>query len=93
MLKEKYKSIFASIRDIIIRYDPMDLIKAGAPVDEYDMEVGKILPRLKECLDVDDVNSVMIEIFRDCFNETNFPYMSNIAREVFEVYQTERNRF
>ena len=35
-LKEKYKTDFATVRKLINEFDPTDLIKCGAPLDEYD---------------------------------------------------------
>jgi hypothetical protein len=43
--------------------DPLRLVGAGAPDDEYEPKVGTILPRLSEAHTVDDVRRVLHDEF------------------------------
>ena len=51
MEKRDAKRQFAALREAVSRAlrdaDPIGLIEGGAPVDEYDPEVGTVLPRLR----------------------------------------------
>ena len=56
------------MEDVLRRHDPIELISIGAPHDEYDPEVGTILPRLKEASSARDVQQVLHEEFTKWFN-------------------------
>jgi len=47
-IKKRYGALYDEVSAILYRHDPMGLAPL-APSDEYDPEVGTILPRLKEC--------------------------------------------
>ena len=44
--QELYKDAFAAVREVINKRDPQGLIAAGAPVDEYDAEVGDLVKQV-----------------------------------------------
>ena len=46
-LRAENKALFDEINEILFRHDPMG-ISFGDNTDEYDLEVGTILPRLRE---------------------------------------------
>lgn len=50
-LKAEYGELFDAIAALLFRHDPISIAAAGAPKDEYEPEVGTILPRLK-CLSI-----------------------------------------
>jgi hypothetical protein len=47
-LKEKYRSTYLELSRPVEEADPIQLIAAGAPTDEYGPEVASILSRLHE---------------------------------------------
>jgi len=49
--------------------DPIGLIRGGAPRDEYDPEVGTILPRLRGVTSAEDIQSIVHEEFVNWFGE------------------------
>jgi hypothetical protein len=54
------------VSEILFRHDPMR-INAGSNTDEYDPEVGTILPRLKQCRSAQEVQEVVYEEFESWF--------------------------
>jgi hypothetical protein len=59
-LREQYDGLFAFVRDVVNRHDPVGI--AYTP-DEYEPEVGTILPRLGEAADVDALQRIIHEEF------------------------------
>ena len=59
-VKAKFGPLFDEISAILFRHDPMR-VNFGSNTDEYDPEVGTILPRLKDCRSVRDVQKVVYE--------------------------------
>ena len=53
-VKAKFGPLFDEVSAILFRHDPMH-INYGSNTDEYDPEVGTILPRLKQCRSARDV--------------------------------------
>ena len=61
-LKLKYKSLFDRLSQLLFEADPMD-INYGSNTDEYDPEVGTILPRLESARSLEDVQAIVHEEF------------------------------
>jgi hypothetical protein len=55
-LKERYHLLYDEILDIVFRHDPIG-INFETNADEYEPEVGTILPRLKEAASPNDLRS------------------------------------
>jgi hypothetical protein len=55
-LRNANAELFAQVTAILARHDLMDLVRIGAPEDEYEPEVGTILPRLRDAADAEDVH-------------------------------------
>ena len=86
--KKDYKENFQLIRSVINNLDPMNLIKNGAPKDEYDAEVSLIVAGLKNCKDVKDLQELIHDIFKTNFNEKTVldsDFYSRIAHGIFKV--------
>ena len=49
----------AAVKAAIDEIDPEGLLTIGAPSDEYDPETRTILPRLRDCRSVEDVDRVV----------------------------------
>ena len=65
-VKAEFGPLFQEVSAILFRHDPMH-INAGFNSDEYDPEVGTILPRLKDCRSARDVQKVVYEEFEQWF--------------------------
>ncbi|MHB0935948.1 MAG: hypothetical protein ACYDCO_12685 [Armatimonadota bacterium] len=61
-LKQDYQSLFRQLRDILLAEDPIGIYYDINP-DEYDPEIGSILPRLKNCKSVADMHDVVYQDF------------------------------
>ncbi len=57
---------FMAVREVVISEDPMGLLSMGAPVDEYDPEVGDLVEE-KSAMTAQRVH----EVFREWFGEAN----------------------
>ena len=87
-LKAEYGNLFDSISEILFRHDPVG-INFEVNTDEYDPEVVRILPRLKDCRSVEDVVTVVQEVFRYMFAGSAGPrerYIK-VAQEIWLLWQ------
>lgn len=62
-----YKEIKKKIGGVINRLDPINLISGGAPEDEYDGEVEKIIVLVQNNHDVDSLTEKIYSIFVESF--------------------------
>jgi hypothetical protein len=61
------KRRFAELRDLVTEWDPLGLIEAGAPFDEYDCVVGPLLRRLEAGASVTSLAGYLDKEIRDHF--------------------------
>ncbi len=66
-LKSEYGDFFDTVSEILFRHDPIG-INFESNTDEYEPEVGTILPRLKSCHSAEDLTTVIHEEFRRWFS-------------------------
>ena len=66
-LKREYGTLFDMIAEILFRHDPIG-INFEENTDEYEPEVGTILPRLQHCESVEDVAKVVRQEFLHWFD-------------------------
>jgi hypothetical protein len=88
-LKAEYGKLFDSVSALLFRFDPAGINFEINP-DEYQIEAGTILPRLRHCQSADDVLQVVHEEFIRWFNPvTAGPKESHvqIASEVWQLWQ------
>jgi hypothetical protein len=70
-LKIKYETNFASVRILINLFDPCGLINAGAPSDEYDVLVNKILSFTYDNKTSEELKKMIVyelEYYYGCFD-------------------------
>ncbi|MES1180460.1 MAG: hypothetical protein ABUL66_01215, partial [Verrucomicrobiota bacterium] len=67
-LKAMYSELFDATAALLFRLDPIG-INYDTNTDEYEPEVGTILPRLKDCRSEDDVCRVIHEEFARWFGD------------------------
>ena len=63
MSKAAYKKLYAAVRDILNDVDPVGLMELHAPSDEYDVEVSRLLPLLRECRSREDIQEIVTRMF------------------------------
>ena len=85
-LKIQYQSEFSRVRSIINNYDPIGLINMGAPDNEYDMEITRIM-LIKEKNDFNILAEEIKKIFIHFFGEQsifNHSIFIDIAKEILK---------
>jgi hypothetical protein len=88
-LRAGYLTLYKEIEALLFRHDPIRIALA-ANKDEYDPEVGTILPRLSACASPEDATRVVHEEFVHWFGPDlagDRGRYSDIGREVWEVWQ------
>jgi hypothetical protein len=65
--KESYRELYKQLVQILHRHDPIGLARLGAPIDEYEPEVGTIIPRLESAANAQDVTRIIHEEFSRWF--------------------------
>jgi len=73
MDKRAGKAHFVALREAVSQAlrdaDPIRLIQRGAPPDEYEPEVGTVLPRLRGATSSGDVRTILHEEFVHWFGD------------------------
>jgi hypothetical protein len=89
-LKERYHLLYDEVLDILFQHDPIG-INFETNADEYEPEVGTILPRLKEAASPNDLRRIIREEFTRWFNGEGIAgpeaKYDKIAQEVWAAYQ------
>lgn len=72
-LARTYSTLYAEVTELFARHDPLGLVGMGAPRDEYEPEVGTILPRLirlrsERAVTIEAVQQVIHEEFIQWFS-------------------------
>ena len=88
-LKNQYGELFDLVAALLFKHDPVD-INFKTNTDEYEPEVGTILPRLSGCQSSKEVRYVVYEEFRNWFDDdiagTEDRY-ELIAAEIWDLLQ------
>ena len=59
----EYLSLHRGLTELLYRHDPVGLAASGAPNDEYEPEVGTIIPRLRDAKSPGDVRRIVYQEF------------------------------
>jgi hypothetical protein len=92
-LKEQYGALFDSIAALLFRHDPIGIAFENHNTDEYEPEVGTILPRLRKCESQTAALHAIHEEFVRWFDvdiagpEERY---SEIASEIWQLWLTHR---
>ena len=89
-LRKAYPTLFAELAAILARHDPVGLTAIGAPQDEYEPEVGTIIPRLRQASNSRDVQHILVEEFDNWFGpetpKMNAAGFLPVAEEVWAAW-------
>lgn len=91
-IRDEYRSLFDAISKLLFEADPIG-INFETNTDEYEPEVGTIIPRLKQAQSEDDVRRIFHEEFCRWFDaETAGPIETygDIASKVWAEWQRYR---
>ena len=85
----KMAALKAEVTEILYYYDLVGLAKLYAPEDEYSIEAGSIIYRLKDIEDLTSLRWMVYEVFENWFS--NVPPSSDrryryIAEEIWEAW-------
>jgi hypothetical protein len=90
-LKEDYNIRFSIVKKAIDDFDPMNLLP-HAPSDEYDMESAKILTQISTNSTIEDITTIIMNVFSKSFSE-NFKLTDCIATSEKIHHELENIRY
>lgn len=72
---------FLKIKRVIDRWDPVNLLTIGCPLDEYDFEIKKIL---ESCAfnSIDELSKIIYDVFIDSFGSDIFSKNQMIVKKL-----------
>lgn len=91
-LRNQYGKLFDAVSSLLFRHDPIQ-INFDTNTDEYDPEVGTILPRLRDSKTAADVQQVVHEEFVRWFGRDNAgskEHYSKIAEEIWQLWKESK---
>ncbi len=91
-MKENYAALHEAVADALRVADPIGLIATGAPQDEYELEVGTILPRLRDARTPDDCQRIIYEEFAYWVGEETAGQRESYAAAARGVWKAWRER-
>jgi len=83
---EVLSAAYRQLQDLL-GVDPVGLLGMGAPDDEYDLELGMILPRLREANSANDVLNIVHQVFIECFDSKTAGPRNAYAGLAHEIWQ------
>jgi len=90
-LKGRYKKLYYCISAILFEND-LQGINFGTNDDEYEPEVGTILPRLTETETIEDIQRVVYEEFGHWFGEPgDLEDYAVVAKEIWAAWHSFNN--
>ena len=87
-----YKKLFEQVKHLVNKADPLRLLQQGAPSDEYDQEIAKILAHLHKCETVDELRKSVFAIFLESFGSTSAGNELNYQELASALYQLRKSR-
>jgi hypothetical protein len=96
MTRRPLRKQYDELHDVVLRAfnesDPMELLSAGAPADQYESEVGAILPRLRTASSRVDVLRILDEEFAEWFanGSSESAVFERPAAQIWEYLERRR---
>jgi hypothetical protein len=91
LVKAQYAELSAAVTDLFFRVDPMG-INFESNADEYEPEVGTVLPRLESAGSVGDVERILREEFSRWFGDSFDGQSSDrLAPELWSLWQAGKS--
>jgi hypothetical protein len=91
LVKAQYAGLFAAVTDLFFRVDPVG-INFESNADEYEPEVGTVLPRLESAGSVGDVERILREEFSRWFGDSFDGQSSDrLAPELWSLWQARKS--
>ena len=74
--REDYDRALDVIGSVIKTWDPYLLLADGEPRDEFDMEIARLVTRIRHIHSAGDAAREVSAVFGDCFSSEEFPVQS-----------------
>lgn len=88
----KYQSLIKIVADTINKLDPIDLLKNGAPQNEYYEEIQKIAPLVQKCKNKIELGKLIRNVFVESFDEEtagNVDIYLKVAEDILKEFKKE----
>jgi hypothetical protein len=85
-IREKYGIKFSELMDIINKHDPIELLRVGAPENEYDLEVATIIPLLDGAHNEAEVLLLITNEFERWFGPGQNDYLE-LSKDIYKWMQ------
>lgn len=84
--RAQYDQAFAIVREVVAKLDPYGLLGGGAPADEFDGEVARLLPLLARAHSETDASAAVAEVFGAAFGKdgVDVKVWDSVGSELFE---------
>ena len=88
LVRAHYPELYDAVLALLYRHDPVGINFEINP-DEYEPEVGTILPRLQGCSSPEDVQRVVYEKFQRWFGDSTGQYerYAGIASDLWALWR------
>ena len=90
-MSHNYAELLSSVKKILDDFDPLGLLKQGAPQNEYDEEIEKIVAGLPKCKSARDAEKLIHRVFTEAFGDNTAgdeSAYSKIAALLFKIIDT-----
>lgn len=85
-LRLSHGELFGQVSAVLFAFDPADQGYLG-DTDEYELEVGTILPRLRDCHSAEDVQRVVHEEFVRWFDSVTAGPLERYSAPAAQIWQ------
>jgi len=70
--KQQYRELFALVGEVVREWDPCGLLAGGAPRDEFDGEIGRVVAQVPRIHSAADATAVVSRVFGSAFEREEF---------------------
>lgn len=84
---KEYQILFEEVKKITNTYDLMGLVRVGAPDDEYNFEISKIVPLIGESPNVDELAIGIVNIYNKMFDANFLPSDELILKMATDIFK------
>jgi hypothetical protein len=89
--QDRWKQVQRIVRRVIHAWDPYSLLEGGAPEDEWDSEILKIVGRVNRCASAEAATAAISDVFTSAFQPDGFSRNEcvDVGRKLFDTLKEE----
>jgi hypothetical protein len=89
--RKQWKEIEATVRVVILEWDPYGLIGGGAPEDEWDSEIHQIIGKVRGITTAAEAIAVISGVFSNAFQPEGFTKedCAEVGQNLFDTLKKE----